>query len=419
MPSLDEYIALYKPLGDYQMVTNPDELQQLTSMAIASPRCGFDYETQPKQSVGPSGAPGFDFDPYTGEIVGYSFAVKPKQAWYVPMRHIVGENCPLEPTMVQLKRMLTEANLIPYNALYEYKWSRVHVPGITDMELILDEKAQAQPGKDPTKFRLLRDSCISAFLDNPNRAGRAMREFGISMKLKDVIFELFGIKGLKFEEVLAVFGVSRFSEVPSHHGMWYGCADSDFALRVDDKLTPAVMANLAPIFRLEHQLIPVIADMELEGVCLNAPLLDEGAVILELAIEGMKLEFFELANQPVQKDVDGKYLWPIDLNSPAQASELLFDRLRIPHPTGMRGKNGYLPIGKKDCGDIKDKYEVVAKYFEYKEAFTMMNNFLEKLPTYVNPVTGRVHGSINQTGAPTGRFSHSNPNQAQVPKKRD
>lgn len=294
-----------------------------------------------------------------------------------------------------IKELALHGNGVAHHAKYEYKWTKI---------------------KMGVAFKFLCCTQVLSYVQDPNRTWHADPR---SVGLKPMIWELFGIDSPDYEDVIDFYNAPDFSFVPMEGAVPYGCGDADYCLRIKDSLWAQVQSALKPIFDLEMKLVPVIGDQELWGVGLDPARLAADSEVLDDEILELKLKCFDLMGLEVKRGPDDSYIWPFDLNSPAKVSEHLFGVMNIPSTDLPVGKEGRVSASKKSLEQVRKKYPVIDAVLLFKEAAHMKNNFAGKLQEYVNPVTGLIHGSCNQTGAPTGRCSHSQPNLAQLPKHRD
>jgi DNA polymerase I-like protein with 3'-5' exonuclease and polymerase domains len=378
----------------YRPVSNPKELQDYVDAAMVVGKQGvptaYDYETDGDEDTGN--------DEFTHNLVGTSFCRHDQRgtAIYVPLRHAVGENMD-EQVFKEIVAPFMRVNpMSVYSASYmEWPWTLV--------------KLDVEPN-------IVEDGCIAAYLEDPNRTWRHDPR---SLKLKEVTKELFEIDVIELMSLVDL-KTNNFSHVPVGQAFMYGCQDSDITVMVLEHVKQKkVHENQRTIWKLEHELIPVIGKMHLRGITLNPDHLVEGAKELDAHIEQLEQETFSLMGFEVKPNEDGYWERPIDLGSNQKVSQHLFHKMGLPYDQKSVGKNGYPSVSKESIQDLADDYPVVEKLLELKGEIHSRDNYVVTLPTYVNAVTGAIHGYFNQTGAPTGRFSHSQPNLANQAKIQD
>ncbi len=156
------------------------------------------------------------------------------------------------------------------------------------------------------------------------------------------------------------------------------------------------------ILKMENQLVPVNARVELNGVKIDLKKLKQ----VEGQLKDLKREYLNKIYQYGNKKVN--------INSNEQLSELLFGTLKIEPKNTKKGKNGYYTVDKKHLNKLKGDHEIVPLILDYKKAETLLK-FCDGLAKAVHPKTGRLHCNLNQIGTATGRFSSSNPNLQNIP----
>jgi DNA polymerase-1 len=187
----------------------------------------------------------------------------------------------------------------------------------------------------------------------------------------------------------------------------YASEDADIALRLCDLLRTR-MKDYPAIERLnddlETPLIDVLVEMEHNGVAIDPAILKEQSDVLAGRIDELRKKIQEEAGYEFNPD------------SPKQLGDVLYNKLKIPVP--KRTKTG--PSTDVEALDkIADKHPVPALILEYRSMVKLKNTYLDNLTDFVNPRTGRIHGSFNQTGASTGRLSMSDPNLQNIPIRTD
>lgn len=383
------FCGVYFDIVNYRAVSDPDELADWLNSARSYPVCATDVET-----MSPLGN---HFDMYSGKLVGVSFSVNVGEAIYVPLCHAVGENMEYELFKELVTPFIRDHSLIVHNAAgMEWPWFYLTL--------------KVEPN-------IVVDTIIVSWMDDPNRVHRFDPR---SVALKAMAKELWDIRVTEYSDLVSKD--QNFGYLDVRTATPYGCQDSDLTLRLHSQLTDGVRTNQPFIFKMEHELIPHLARMKLRGFKLNSKFLVEGNEEIQKEVAQLEYDTFELMGEnppPVGTPEWDVWERPFELGSPKRVSQKLFFEMGLPYDPRSVGKSGVPPANKSSLGDLRDEYPVVEKLLSYREAEHMANSFLRSLPKFVNPVTGYVHHSVNQTGAPTGRFSHSAPNTAQIPKKRD
>jgi DNA polymerase I-like protein with 3'-5' exonuclease and polymerase domains len=383
-----------KAHGQWVRAESLEHLANYAHTCFQGPRFGFDYETHGEDPL----------DPFTNEITGFSLSAKPGEAMYAPLRHRDTKypQIPIEGAYKVLGDILPEGLLRAHNLDFEYRESKVKL-----------------------NVTITRGTCtkVIAFLHDSNRT---WRDDPRTLKLKDLVWELYGIKLPTYEDMLEMFHARRFDDIPIDPAVLYGCGDSDFCLRLEDSLGDLVRKSQAAIYSIEQELIPYVAEQELWGIGLDPTKLEAGVEVLDEEIIRLRLDTFNLMglSDQCRQLENGTWVWPLELNSPAQVSDYFFGVMGLPQTdlggdTTKSGRKKRPSASKKSLDRYRKEYAVIDAYLNYKEAVHMKNNFLTQMPTYINPKTGFIHGSCNTTGVPTGRCAHYDPNLAQLPKMRD
>jgi DNA polymerase-1 len=193
-----------------------------------------------------------------------------------------------------------------------------------------------------------------------------------------------------------------FSQVDVQRACRYSGEDADLTLILAKLLLPKIeeggFGEL--FFQIELPLIEVLAEMEMNGVKLNLPLLSLMSREFEAQMTGISGAIYELAGET------------FNINSPQQLGKILFEKLKL--PGGKRTKTGY-STDIEVLTELSAEYPLPAKVLEYRSLSKLKSTYVDALPLLVNPKTGRVHSSFNQTVTATGRLSSSAPNLQNIP----
>lgn len=321
-------------------------------------------------------------DQMSAELVGIALAVDEETGYYVPVGHknSLGEQIGLGFLLDALHDPMTNPSIPKYahNAVYDLVVMQRY--GI-DVSPVGFDSMLAEWVRDP----------ISKFLGLKNFA---RQELGIHMT---DIEELIG-KG-KNQKTMA--------EVAIDHAAKYAAADAVVTLKAV-KLLQDELDNLSAtqLFNdIDMPMIPIIADMQSKGVVLDVAYLSEMSERLDKLIISLEKEIYDLGGQ-------GEF----NINSPKQLSEILFDedKLDLSKEGLSKTTHGY-STAQATLDALRNEHPIIDKISEYRELTKLKSTYVDALPELVNPKTGRVHTSYNQTGTSTGRFSSSNPNLQNIP----
>lgn len=241
-------------------------------------------------------------------------------------------------------------------------------------------------------------------------AAHLVEPTGQALGLKSLAWSKFGIQMTEIEGLIGK-GKNQLSmsQVPIVQVTSYAGADADYTYRLVDLYREQLKERgLEKIFyEVEMPLVPVLVAMEKAGVLLDLAALRELSTVLGDKMSALEAEIFSQCG--------GAF----NLASPAQLSEALFTRLKL-SPAGLaRTRTGQISTAADVLDTLRDKHPVIGLILEHRELSKLKGTYVDALPQLVNPKTGRVHTSYNQTGAVTGRLSSSNPNLQNIPVRSD
>jgi DNA polymerase-1 len=339
-------------------------------------------------------------DEQTAELVGVCLAVDPPVAYYVPVGHLAGEaqhaegqmalfageaklaqgQIPLETVIEAIRPAMTDPGIpkIAHNAKYDYA-------------ILQRYGLQVAP--------LGFDTMIAEWLCDP-----ASKHLG----LKDLAFHRLGVEMTEIRQLIGKGKEQKsFAEVPIEDAAPYGAADADMTLRLAVELRPEVerKGQEGLLRDLEMPLIPVLAAMEKEGVGVDVEFFSKMSVELTQRLAELQEQIFEIAG--------GAF----NINSTQQLSDILFLRLNLPHEGLRKTKSGHFSTAADVLAGLKsvDESGIISAIVEFRELGKLKSTYVDALPQMINPRTGRIHTSFNQTGAVTGRLASSSPNLQNIP----
>ncbi len=310
-------------------------------------------------------------------LVGIALALSDGAAYYIPIAHQDGRHLPMTQVEAALKPVLRNPDLpkIAHNAKYDI--------------MVLANHGMPLRG-------LVSDTMIAAYL---------LGEKGLG--LKDLAFTHLGITMTPISDLIGK-GKEQLtmSQVPIDQAAAYACADVAMTLRLQQLLEPRLKeAGLWSLYtEIELPLVPVLVDMERAGVALDVPLLHQ--ISRDLAHKIGSLE------QDIYNAVGHRF----NINSTQQLASVLFDELRLPKT--KRTKTGY-STDVSVLEELRGAHPIIDLLLEYRQLIKLKSTYVDTLPLLVNPQTGRVHTSFNQTVTTTGRLSSSDPNLQNIPIRTD
>ena len=351
--------------AEYRIILNEKDLvEAITEIKTAGRMC-LDTETT-------------SLDPLRAELVGISFTAQAHEAWYLPLRHSyegVPAQISVDQALSALRPLLEDASLpkIGQNLKYDLQVLRgagIELAGISF------------------------DTMIASYVLNPSKQ---------SHSLDSLALEFLNYKALTYAEVTGTGKKQKsFAEVDLETATRYSGEDADIALRIQGILEPQLREQgLDSLFRdVEMPLMSVLADMEYAGVRIDSGLLADMSGRLERETSSIIRTIYELAGTE------------FNINSPKQLADVLFVKL------------GLAPVKRTKTGlstnvDVLEELSLVhplpAEILKYRTLAKLKSTYVDALPLMVNPKTGRLHTSLNQTVIATGRLSSSDPNLQNIP----
>jgi DNA polymerase-1 len=184
----------------------------------------------------------------------------------------------------------------------------------------------------------------------------------------------------------------------------YACEDADITLQLKNKLEPELKKYDCEklFYEIEMPLMPVLAEMEMNGVRIDTESLGETSRQFTTRMNEIEQRIYELAEQQ------------FNIASPKQVGEILFDKLKIIEKA-KKTKTGQYVTSEEVLQQLKNKHEIVADILEHRGLKKLIGTYIDALPKLINPRTGHIHTSFNQTITATGRLSSSDPNLQNIP----
>lgn len=217
--------------------------------------------------------------------------------------------------------------------------------------------------------------------------------------------------GKTMQEITELIGKGAkqisFGRVPIVPAANYASADTAMLHRllpILDKQFPDDQAR-SLYQEIEMPLVPIIADIEMRGVLLDKPFLRKLSAELDERLEVVEQEIYELAGGDVE----------FNISSLNQLNEVLFEKLMLPTKGLKKTKTGNYSITASVLDGLRGEHPIIDQILDYRGLTKLKSTYVDALPALINPATGRVHTSYNQTGAVTGRFSSNDPNLQNIP----
>ena len=320
------------------------------------------------------------------EIVGISISIEPGKGYYIPIGHNpnLGRQLPLSDIVQALRPSFTDPKIpkIGHNLSFDFVVLARH--GLVTTPLGFDSMIAEWVG------------------DSSSR----------NLGLKGLVWTRLSQQMIEIEDLL---GKGRkqitMAQVPIQRAGTYAVADAEVVLRLKPILEKRILEEKADkLFNeIEMPLVPVLASMEMKGISLDTDFLHEMAQELDRDLSHIAQQVYQQVGEE------------FNLNSPQQLSHALFDRLKVPPPDGMRRKtsSGSMSTAADILEALRDAHPVVNWILDYRELSKLKSTYVDALPLDVNPQTGRVHTSYNQSGTVTGRIASSEPNLQNIPIRTD
>ncbi|WP_162005320.1 DNA polymerase I [Dictyobacter vulcani] len=321
-------------------------------------------------------------EPRHAELVGISLSMAPGEAYYIPVGHKQTPDGHEPDTQLSCAYVLEKLKVVLEN---EHVLKYMHNAKY-DLAILL------RYGIDVKGLAF--DSMLGAYLAEPGRRG---------VGLKDQAFQRLGIMMTPINELIGSGSkMISMSQVPIRKAADYAGADADMTLRLVEPIQEELQQHgLMDMYqRIELPLITVLMQMELYGVALDGTFLREFGQTLE--------EQLHTQEDAIYAAVGHRF----NINSTKQLADVLFVELQL--PTGKKTKTGY-SVNADVIEGLRGKHEVVDYLLEYRQLSKLKSTYIDGLLTLMEPHTGRVHTSFNQTIASSGRLSSSNPNLQNIP----
>lgn len=362
------------PTPSVTIVNTPEKLTEFLAQLRTQKRFAFDLETIGR-------------DPLRSEIVGIAFCWQPGEAYYVALRAPAGEKTlDAADTLRQLMPVFEDARVAKVNQDIKFDVLALRAQGV---------RVAGVAG----------DSMVADYLLNAGERSHgidelALREF--RQKLMP-INDLIGKAG-KGQLVMDQVATARMAE--------YAGQDAEFAFRLCERLEakleqPARGENksaLPELYReLEVPLIDVLAELEFTGIRIDVPRLRRLSEEMTRQLADIEQEIHRLAGRS------------FNIASPKQLREVLFKELKL--PTQRRtGISGEASTDQETLERLAEQgHELPTRIVEHRQVAKLKGTYVDTLPQLINPRTGRLHASFNQTVAATGRLSSSDPNLQNIP----
>ncbi len=317
-------------------------------------------------------------DPIDAELVGLSFSFTPHEAFYVP---VPADQVEARRFMNQFKKAYENTRSLKIGQNIKY-----------DMQVLKNYDIEV----DGPMF----DTMIAHYLLHPE----------LRHNMDDMAEHLLHYRTVHIEELIGPKGKKQknMRDLSPKEVYEYAAEDADITLQLKEVLAPLLKQQEAEkLFQeIEMPLVPVLAYMERCGVRIDTEALKETSRHFTLRMKEIEEEIF--------KEVGERF----NISSPRQVGTILFEKLKLSEKP-KKTKTGNYVTSEEVLQSLKAKSPVVEKILDYRGLKKLLSTYVDSLPTLINPRTGRIHTSYNQTVAATGRLSSSNPNLQNIPIRDD
>ncbi len=319
-------------------------------------------------------------NPLKAQIVGISFSWEAREAYYIPVMAPEGTaHIEKDAVLSKIRTVLEDKNInkIGQNIKYDLLLLRKY-------NIILQG--------------IVFDTMIASYLLNPGKRNH---------NLDDIAFEYLSYKTISTLELLGS-GKEQVTmdRVDVAKVCQYACQDADISFRLACVMEPLLKKEelLRLLLDIETPLIYVLSEMEWNGIHLDTHVLQDMSDNLTTKL------------QQLEKDIYASVGYEFNISSPKQLSEILFDKLELPHV--RRTKTG-LSTDANVLATLAWQHTLPKLILEYRQLTKLKNTYVDALPSMINQNTGCIHTSFNQTVTATGRLSSSAPNLQNIPIRTD
>ena len=346
---------------DYQLIDNKDKRSKLIQKLLTTKILALDTETT-------------GTEPMEAELVGMSFSFAENQGFYVP---------------VPAKREEALKIVNEFRKVFENEKSLKVGQNIKYDMIVLQNYGVEVKGP-------LFDTMVAHYVLQPElRHGM------------DYLAEIYlHYQTIHIEELIGPKGKNQknMRDLDPKDIYRYACEDADVTLKLKNVLEKELKENDAEklFYEIEMPLVPVLVNIESNGVLLDTEALKQSSEHFTAQMAAIEKEIYELAGEE------------FNIASPKQVGEILFDKLKIVDKA-RKTKTGQYVTSEEVLESLRHKHPVVEKILEHRGLKKLLGTYIDALPLLINPRTGRVHTSFNQTVTATGRLSSSNPNLQNIP----
>ena len=356
-----QFFSLKDVNHNYKLVENEKDAEELYDFLRTNEILVLDTETT-------------STNPIDAELVGLSFAVKENEAFYVA---------------IPSNRQEAEKYVNIFKPLYENpKILKIGQNIKYDLEVLRNYGVELKGA--------LWDTMIAHYLIQPE----------LRHNMDYMAETLLNYKTIHIDELIGPKGKNQKSmrDLPPTLVYEYACEDADVTLKLKNVLEPKLKESGVEhlFYDIEMPLVPVLAEMEMNGVCIDTDSLNETSKIFTNRMQELEQRIYELAGEQ------------FNIASPKQVGDILFGKMKIIDKP-KKTKTGQFVTNEEVLMQLKHKSEIVEDILNHRGLKKLLGTYIDALPKLINPRTGHIHTSFNQTITATGRLSSSDPNLQNIP----
>ena len=356
-----QFFSLKDVNHNYKLVENEKDAEELYDFLRTNEILVLDTETT-------------STNPIDAELVGLSFAVKENEAFYVA---IPSDRQEAEKFVNIFKPLYENPKILKIGQNIKY-----------DLEVLRNYGVELKGA--------LWDTMIAHYLIQPE----------LRHNMDYMAETLLNYKTIHIDELIGPKGKNQKSmrDLPPTLVYEYACEDADVTLKLKNVLEPKLKESGVEhlFYDIEMPLVPVLAEMEMNGVCIDTDSLNETSKIFTNRMQELEQRIYELAGEQ------------FNIASPKQVGDILFGKMKIIDKP-KKTKTGQFVTSEEVLMQLKHKNEIVEDILNHRGLKKLLGTYIDALPKLINPRTGHIHTSFNQTITATGRLSSSDPNLQNIP----
>ena len=360
-PKISILRGLKETPHEYKLIDNEEDARRICDYFFTSEILSFDTETT-------------STSPIDAELVGLSFAVKEKEAFYVA---VPAEREKAQKIVDIFKPLYEDPTIMKIGQNIKY-----------DLE-VLRNYGVVLAGP-------MWDTMIAHYLIQPE----------LRHNMDYMAETLLGYRTIHIDELIGPKGNRQRSmrDLAPTDVYEYAAEDADVTLQLKNVLEPMLKEkNVEQLFHeIEMPLVVVLAEMEMNGVCIDTESLKETSDIFTKRMHALEAEIYQLAGET------------FNIASPKQVGEILFGKMKIVEKP-KKTKTGQYVTSEEVLMQLRGKSEIIDKILAHRGLKKLLGTYVDALPKLINPRTGHIHTSFNQTITATGRLSSSDPNLQNIP----